>query len=143
VANQPDHPVAPRSALSARRISDGRLLDELLDAVAERVADKVGARIPPVALAPIALDRSNNLLRRQEDAAKACGLALTEFKKRLRRGEVPAIYEDGTPQSYDADTLRLWALSQYPPFDRSDPAAWMVWLYSTFGLNVLGGRLAA
>ena len=57
----------------------------------------------------------SRLLRTQKDAAEASGLALTEFKRRLMEGDVPADYEGDsrTPKSYDSEVLRLWALLGY------------------------------
>jgi hypothetical protein len=87
-------------------------------------------------------DRPHELLRTQEQAAKASGLALTEFKRRLALGEVPANYEDGKRRSYDPDVLRRWAAVGYVPFDRDDPVNWTIWLYREFGMTPAGRPLA-
>lgn len=118
-------------AAPARRMVAARLAPQLCGAQQAASSGDVGGR--------------PRLLRRQEDAAEASGLAPTEFKKRLRTGDVPANYGDDSkrPKSFDAEVLRLWALSGYPGnFDRERPAEWIAWLYEQHGMTPAGLPLA-
>jgi hypothetical protein len=111
--------------------------------LAAMVADRVGRDLL-AAESGAAHDPLPRLLRTQEEAARASGLAETEFKKRLREGSAPANYTGASkrPSSYDSQVLRLWALHAYPPFDRERPAEWITWLYAQFGMTPAGTRLS-